>query len=391
MLDTQLFWTSDAGQSWEEIGLSIPSDATIKDVEFIDTNMGWVLWATDNIDGSANFTLAQTLDHGAIWNIQALALFDAGDISAHSEIANMGWFDAQTGWVAVKQATGSNFSLGTLFTTSNGGSTWMRSTLPIADHVFFDGPQIGWTVGGPAGDQIFQTQDGGITWQDVKSQLSSNTIAALQIRSGDLNKLKKKDKLSSSIVELDMVSLDFGWAKSIDADCVTASSLDDGSVSVSCSSFTRLLQTKDGGVTWRDVQLPFAASYVASSGLSGMDRTVVMKAIPNLGNTENFIGQGFDKCEIPSVQQMQTWWDHSPYKAVNLYIGGSSRACANSALTASYIEELHQQGWKFIPTWVGPQAPCTGYLSRMSSDVAIAYDQGVNEANLAVAKSFNLV
>ena len=108
-----------------------------------------------------------------------LNLFDAGEVSAHSEKAGMGWFDALTGWVAVKQATGSNFSLGTLFTTSDGGVTWLRSTLPVADKVIFSDPQIGWAVGGPAGDQIFQTQDGGLTWRDLKPDLPTDTITTI--------------------------------------------------------------------------------------------------------------------------------------------------------------------------------------------------------------------
>ena len=30
--------------------------------------------------------------------------------------------------------------------------------------------------------------------------------------------------------------------------------------------------------------------------------------------------------------------------------------------------QLHLQGWKFIPTWVGPQAPCTSF-----ADVPVDY------------------
>jgi hypothetical protein len=109
-----------------------------------------------------------------------------------------------------------------------------------------------------------------------------------------------------------------------------------------------------------------------------------MNAVPASENTMTFIGQGFDRCQIPTIPQMQTWSQNSPYKTVNLYIGGSSRTCSNNVLSSSYIFQLYQQGWMFFPTWVGPQAPCTGYPNRISSDVAIAYTEGVNQANLAV-------
>lgn len=100
--------------------------------------------------------------------------------------------------------------------------------------------------------------------------------------------------------------------------------------------------------------------------------------------------QGFDKCEIPSTSQMQTWWNSSPYYEVNLYIGGSARACSNSGLNASWVSTVSAQGWNFIPTWVGPQAPCTGYSSRFSSDPTTAYSQGRAEANSAVTTATNL-
>ncbi|MCB8954149.1 MAG: DUF1906 domain-containing protein [Ardenticatenales bacterium] len=100
--------------------------------------------------------------------------------------------------------------------------------------------------------------------------------------------------------------------------------------------------------------------------------------------------QGFDKCEIPSTSQMQTWWNSSPYYEINLYIGGSARACANSGLNAAWVSTVSNQGWNFIPTWVGPQAPCSGFSSRFSSDPATAYSQGRSEANSAYNVATNL-
>jgi glucose/arabinose dehydrogenase/photosystem II stability/assembly factor-like uncharacterized protein len=457
LIDKLVLWTSDAGKTWDEIGPEIPIEAKVQAIEFLDSTQGMLLWTIENFDGSANFTLARTIDHGVTWSIQPLSLFESGEISANVEKAGMGWFDAQTGWIAVKQQSSSNFSLGTLFTTSDGGGSWVRSNLPIADQVIFDEPRIGWAIGGPTSDQIFQTKDNGVTWQDsspdypdqsvsvvyklfyesnksilvtintgAKSSLniyslddafdrwhftdqvplntepgiiglsildSENFVAIvpgtnsiIQMKDSEFNVINDMDGNSASIVDLDMVSLEVGWARSVESNCAIASPLDDESASVSCTSSTRLLSTQDGGVTWDVMYLPTIYSNNESPGDSGVERSLAINTSPGVGNTNKFFGQGFDKCEIPTVSQLQTWWDNSPYKAVNLYIGGSSRACTNSALTASYLEQLNQQGWKFIPTWVGPQAPCTAFSSRMSSDAATAYTQGVNEANLAVEK-----
>jgi hypothetical protein len=147
-----------------------------------------------------------------------------------------------------------------------------------------------------------------------------------------------------------------------------------------------LLRTEDGGRTWLVVDLPFIPSESAPLQAAGEGDVATSGSLSTWDNTEVLVGQGFDKCEVPTLSQMQTWSVSGPYQAVNLYIGGSSRACDNLSLTASYLKQLHQQGWTFIPTWVGPQAPCTSFISRMSSDSATAYSQGVDQANLAVEK-----
>src|SRR4030095_12821248 len=128
-LDQHLFWTSDAGHIWDEIGPSIPPGALVQDVEFKDVNTGWIIWTTANSEGGAEFQLAHTIDNGTTWATRSLSLFELGEIASNAERAEMGWFDSETGWISVKQNTGSNFSVGVLFTTSDGGNTLRRSNL----------------------------------------------------------------------------------------------------------------------------------------------------------------------------------------------------------------------------------------------------------------------
>ncbi len=126
--------------------------------------------------------------------------------------------------------------------------------------------------------------------------------------------------------------------------------------------------------------------------LSPNDGPVIDTSAPVLPpRTELFIGQGFDTCEIPSLAALQTWFLASPYRAVNLYIGGSGRFCENKKLNAELVSQLGQIGWKFIPTWVGPQAPCyTGNKPLMSDDPATAHAQGIAEASAAIKTAINL-
>jgi photosystem II stability/assembly factor-like uncharacterized protein len=92
----------------------------------------------------------------------------------------------------------------------------------------------------------------------------------------------------------------------------------------------------------------------------------------------------FDKCSIPTLDEMQTWMDKSPYWTVNVYIGGIHRGCPNYGLDAFWVYAATQQGWNLIPTWVGPQAPCSSFKYRMSYDPEKAYIEGKIEADSAV-------
>ncbi len=92
---------------------------------------------------------------------------------------------------------------------------------------------------------------------------------------------------------------------------------------------------------------------------------------------------GFDACHLPDVAEMQTWWDASPYTFYGLYLGGVHLPTLCASADASWIRAVHQQGWSFVPIWVGPQAPCTDYKHKMSADPVVSYQQGRQEAESA--------
>jgi hypothetical protein len=76
--------------------------------------------------------------------------------------------------------------------------------------------------------------------------------------------------------------------------------------------------------------------------------------------------------------------DLQPLQGRYIYYGGVSRACAQVNLNASWVSTVFDQGWRLIPTWVGPQAPCTGFGTRFSYNTATARNQGLAEADAAV-------
>jgi hypothetical protein len=98
------------------------------------------------------------------------------------------------------------------------------------------------------------------------------------------------------------------------------------------------------------------------------------------GGGAAFNGKGFDTCAAPSTSQMQAWWTNTPWSFVGVYIGGAARACSQPNLTSSWMNTTYSQGWRHTLIWVGPQAPCTTFSSRISYDSATAYQQGKDEA-----------
>jgi len=77
---------------------------------------------------------------------------------------------------------------------------------------------------------------------------------------------------------------------------------------------------------------------------------------------------------------MQAWWTNTPWSWVGVYIGGAVRGCSQPNLTASWMNTTYSQGWRHTLIWVGPQAPCSTYATRISYDSATAYQQGKDEA-----------
>jgi photosystem II stability/assembly factor-like uncharacterized protein len=101
---------------------------------------------------------------------------------------------------------------------------------------------------------------------------------------------------------------------------------------------------------------------------------------PNAGVIQ---AQGFDACHLPEISEMQTWWNNSPYRFYALYLGGVSLYSECTTANSTWVSAVHQQGWSFVPTWVGPQAPCSSWKRKMSSDPSVAYQEGRLEAQAA--------
>ena len=453
----RLFWTQNNGENWKDITPVGAQERPISDVFFLDEQHAWVGLA-DGGTPLSNFTLERTADGGNTWEEMQVNI-PAGAYPI-SNMVRMQWLDSLTGWLMLKQLTGSSFSAGRLLQTLDGGATWIERTIPVGERPYFISRTRGWVVG-PDGDALYRTLNSGLSWERNAVATTDNQTNAIffyhspafdteadglmpvvrrnadqsqyielyathdggdswtlvnsvsipagitplielsDARHGlvalpgsqnifridmqqDPNAFQNEDGGSANLTQIDMASASAGWAKAVSYNCVAQH----GTKTVSdCVVDTQLLRTDDAGLTWSPIALPETGvtSFKESIQISGAS----LQSSSDLQSlsTQTVTGQGFDSCSPPSLSQMQDWKTNSPYGVWNLYIGGSNRGCkaANeAAITSTFVSQLYQQGWKFIPTWVGLQASCSNLsLYKMSNDPTTAYNQGVSEADSA--------
>jgi len=442
----RVFRTVSNAVDWQDVTPVLNQNESLLDVYFLNSNDAQMLVINNNGE-EWQLNLRKTTNAGDTWQTQPITLSsqsrDFGDVPFGS--AYMQWQDNDKGLILIKQATSSNFSIGILLKTSDGGLSWVVLEPPAAEEFVFVDENVGFMRDPVDPSRLYQTQDGGKSWQGFQPLMAKSVVDGLQlvglpikwqgaeillpvwINGGgtelDLVFLRSKNVLTSQTVEMVWEeepgainsqswgesfgsNLAFAQLSSFDGEniwvgltngsCKQDLLLDNADLSMStltCENKYLLLSSQDGGESWVIGSLPSGA--LSAEEIIIQDGTFQKITDDDqqknaIQSVQRFEGHGFDKCEIPSLSNLQTWYNGSPYKAVNLYIGGVSRACDNTALNAAYVQQMFNQGWRFIPTWVGPQAPCTGFNHRFSYDTATAYAQGVDNANQAAAKLLEL-
>jgi len=473
-----LYWTTDGGGTWRDVTPPLPfRGARLSSVFFRNSSNGWVLLSGE-VPGSPDprFDLATTNNGGQTWS---LAQVDLSSFQIRTGILAPGgsvyFIDSLHGWLNLSVTSSSNFRSGLMFKTDDGGNTWKRPRQDpeIAGHMFFLTPEIGWLAGGPGGERLYVTRDGGGSWQQVSlnapPQLNAPVYAAIyglpQFQDDKRAFLPVSyyggpEELPAALAVFETADGGLTWqldtfapgfqaygvgvmvpSAVVDGALVTAS-LSARSLTLAVTSLragagaTRqvtstlregirlfppvselsfisltegwlreaaLLATSDGGTTWTDIsplrgkgpRLPDAPQphapgaaqestgfALAPSGAAGGP------TYPNYAS----LHMGFDQCQAGTSGKMQTWWTYSPYFDTNVYIGGVNRGCSQPNLSSTWVRKVTGQGWGLIPTWVGPQAPCSDrpFGNQFSSTPSVAATQAVSEANSAASAASKL-
>jgi len=327
----------------------------------------------------------------------------------------------------VKRVSSANFSHGVLFHTENGGKDWTALPAPVGERFVFFNSQLGYMQRHDTNESFYYTMDGGNNWQDyilpadalegapfsielpvllkeggfflpvnITLNQDRRQLAVFHTRArqasldeamdepfslitadtiGDLQINDETEFLSLDSQTISFLNQDQGWGLFEGGNCNKDES------GITCEKILELQTTSDGGKNWQAITLPTGKIQDVKTYVYEGPQEVNNQILT--GQVVYYNGHAFDTCEIPTLTQLNKWYSSSPYRGVNMYIGGISRFCGNSSLNKDYIKEIGNQGWRLIPTWAGHQPPCGSYRNPFPYNVDQAYAYGVQNADQA--------
>ena len=153
-----------------------------------------------------------------------------------------------------------------------------------------------------------------------------------------------------------------------------------------------VLVTASYGSDQKLIRSILAAATMTSPARTSPARTSPAKASPARARTAQpgeltglpGRGLGFDACTAPSVTAM-TDWLASPYRVIGTYLGGENWACGYGNFSSAWVTQVASEGWRYIPIWVGLQAPCSTIPRVSVINPAQAAQEGQADAASAAA------
>lgn len=276
-------WASDdGGDLWVRGGsFSVVQDPGLSwggDLDFVNAEDGWFSANQDDTDTSLGMTLFRTVNGGADWERVAHLAAPPSSVPACSTEPTATFASPTTGWL-----TGGGCEQAEFEVTHDGGETWSPQALPLLDapslvleRPVFISRQVGVLPAFPGGGggpvTVYVTVDGGGTWTPHQAP-SGELPVAVDFINADDGWLLSADTFNAGFPAGLYATHDGGRAWS------TLEGLEQGVISVSgtvfdtstldfvsptlgwtlgrTSTFTgtgdELLQTADGGRTWRAV------------------------------------------------------------------------------------------------------------------------------------------
>ncbi|MFU1792997.1 WD40/YVTN/BNR-like repeat-containing protein [Paenibacillus azoreducens] len=283
MPETIVLHTSNGGEEWDIA--SFPQKNKVSAITFDSPKRGWIMATEDSSTGKELKVLYRTDDGGSAWNVvMQNSIYDPAKTEASSPIPHLGYTigisftDSMHGYVLL-----SEHGEPKLYRTNDGGNKWMNgpvflnkekmktcSSYTTGTPQFFDSAhREGWIpVGCQIGDSVkyngYFTMDGGLNWNFVNFGLGKSIGFNQSLRPTFINSSEGWALLGATLYH----TIDQGknWA-AVPDNSVLRERLKDFPevVKLQFSSpkvgwmlieniekkSSRLLQTMDGGITWR--------------------------------------------------------------------------------------------------------------------------------------------
>ncbi len=158
----QIFWTNNNGANWTEITPQL--NGQVISLTFLNSQTGFLVSQELTLQQEMRYWLYTTLDQGSTWSREEIVSLPIRDPLAIAAKVSAFFLDDQTGWIVFKQATSSNFNIGAIYHTNDGGQTWQTSPAPLGEPVTFRNPQLGFISRWRSCSEHFPDPDGGSTW-----------------------------------------------------------------------------------------------------------------------------------------------------------------------------------------------------------------------------------
>ncbi|MGB3078422.1 MAG: T9SS type A sorting domain-containing protein, partial [Saprospiraceae bacterium] len=158
--------STDRGDTWTYTDLSAFADGLV-DCYFLDENIGFVSGLNENLGG----VILKTIDGGATWQM----VYNTND--GYEYIWKLDFVNSNVAYGSVESFAGET----TVVKTTDGGDTWEElvvSSIPLdIQGIGFANEEKGWV--GPRNSDMWETNDGGLTWIPIGNFSNVNRIFRL--------------------------------------------------------------------------------------------------------------------------------------------------------------------------------------------------------------------
>ncbi|MCO5948694.1 YCF48-related protein [Mucilaginibacter flavidus] len=243
---TGIFKTLDGGKSWSKSAYNPTGE--LYSAWFLDENNGFIC-------GAAH-TLIHTTDGGNTWQNIPLDFLEST-----RRLTDITFVNATIGYIIDNH--------GELLETTNGGQSWNIASnigIPVSFfRLYFVNTTTGYCFGGLSSQVIYKTTDGGLTWNN------ENIVVAGSAGGIAINKTGDKFCAVGSNNTIYLKSGSGPWTQRSN---LAPQGTVDGNLFASGAGYVfayQSLKTIDGGITWKDMNIPFYPDQVVAGQFITVD------------------------------------------------------------------------------------------------------------------------